>query len=131
MPDPFVPQALQPFQSPPPNTAEVAALRERSRDYARRSAVLHRDDDAKARHTEDVWSSRAASASRAELQRGVGFSVWMAADGLRDTHVALDDHAAYLERESRRLDREADALESGPPPLMGFTTSSNTAGYAS
>ncbi|MEM7139469.1 MAG: hypothetical protein AAF548_00450 [Actinomycetota bacterium] len=131
MPDPLVVESDVPFPGDA-TLATIADLRARATDYGRRAAdardlaveidrrralILTRDDDAIARHTDDVWSSRAADRSRAELQRTIGMHLWVAADGLRETVVALGERADWLDDESLRLRREADALETTPSPL--------------
>ncbi|GJM37888.1 MAG: hypothetical protein DHS20C19_12550 [Acidimicrobiales bacterium] len=86
-----------------------------ARDIGRRRRLLvTRDDAAVARHTADVWSSRAASRSREELQRAVGFSLWAASDGLRETELALEARARELDRDAQHLQRAADAVVIGP-----------------
>ena len=82
----------------------------------RRQAMVTRDDAALARHTDDVWSSRAADASRTELQRGVGFQIWVAAQDLLATQRALHAHAGELDADASRLRREADAVAFPTPP---------------
>ena len=77
----------------------------------RRLQILERDDDCLARHTAEVWSSRAAERSRTQLQRGVGYALWMVSEGLRETMRDLEAAAASSDVEATRLRRRATQLE--------------------
>lgn len=88
-----------------------------------RAVVLARDDAALARHTEEVWSSRAAAHSRVVLQRGVGRILWTAAEELAATRRALESRAEELRAEAHRLHAAADvalALTRPPAPVMAL-----------
>ncbi len=80
----------------------------------RREQVLQRGDASVARHTPATWSSRAATTSRTELQRGVGFSLWSAAESLRDTRVALERHASHHDSLARTYENRAAAAVVAP-----------------
>lgn len=108
--------------------ASAAAHAEEARALAldigrRRQAVVTRDDAALALHTDEVWSSRRAATSRTELQRGVGFQIWVAAQDLLAIQRALDARAAGLDADAHRLRRQADAVAfPTPPPPPLFVT---------
>ncbi|MEQ8841530.1 MAG: hypothetical protein RIB98_11150 [Acidimicrobiales bacterium] len=77
-----------------------------------RVRILGHDDAPVARHTPATWSSRAATVSRTELQRSIGFSLWSAAVSLSETRVALERHAAQQDDLSRTYrDQARAALE--------------------
>ena len=76
----------------------------------RREAVIRRDDAALARHTPDVWTSQAATASRIELSRGVGLSLWLASESLRETRIALEQQAHRLDGDASSYRRQADLV---------------------
>ena len=77
----------------------------------RRHTVLERDDDCVARHTADVWSSRAAEISRISLVRGVGYALWTVSVGLQETMRDLEAAASDLEDDAGWSLRRADQLE--------------------
>ncbi|MDW3220283.1 MAG: hypothetical protein R8F63_16865 [Acidimicrobiales bacterium] len=84
-------------------------------DIARRRQLLvSRDDAPLARHTAAVWNSRAGERSRSVLQRTIGFSLWVASDGLRETELALEARARELSGDAQRLQRAADGVVIGP-----------------
>ncbi|MFT5203541.1 MAG: hypothetical protein ACI9C1_002941 [Candidatus Aldehydirespiratoraceae bacterium] len=77
----------------------------------RRQFVLDRDKDCLSRHTAAVWSSRAAERSRVTLQHSIGFSLWMASEGLNETVTALEAQAGAFEETARDSNRQAERLE--------------------
>ena len=86
----------------------------------RRTMIVSRDDGARARHTTEVWRSRAAARSRAELVDGVGFTLWTVAQDLLDIQRALDRRAEELDDEAARLGRRADELPYLSEPVPPF-----------
>lgn len=108
--------------------AAAAARAEEARVLAldigrRRQAVVTRDDAALALHTDEVWSSGRAAASRTELRRDVGFRIWVAAQDLLAIQRALDAHAVDLDADAQRLRRQADAVAfPTPPPAPVFVS---------
>lgn len=77
----------------------------------RRAQVVHRDDASVARHVPATWASQAATESRDELRRGVGFSLWVAGEALHQTRLALDIEAGVLEGDASSFRRRADLAD--------------------
>lgn len=122
---------------------EAAQRAERAREVARgiarrRVDLVTRDDAALARHTDDVWRSRAAARSRTELERNVGFSLWVAAEDLRATEIELEARARQWDADARHATSQADAVvivpvvvsppvteavADGPPALVPYRIS--------
>ncbi len=89
----------------------ASSARELALDIERhRDRVVRRDDASTARHRPEIWSSRAATASRTELQRSVGFSLWLASESLHDTRVALEGDAVHQDALARNYDTQAAAV---------------------
>ena len=79
-------------------------------EIGRRQLLVERRDDASVGlHTPEVWQSSAASASREELRRSVGRSLWLASESLRETRSALEHEAARLEAASASHRRQAES----------------------
>ncbi|MEZ5246793.1 MAG: hypothetical protein R2707_16985 [Acidimicrobiales bacterium] len=90
----------------------AAAARRLALDLDRRREVMiRRDDESRARHTDDVWSSVAASRSRAELVFHVGGWLQRSAGALRDTTMALELEARRLDSLAWSYGRQADVAE--------------------
>ena len=64
-------------------------------------------------HREEVWMGRAASASRAKLQRVIGAALYSLGLDLATTSRALRGEASRLEQEAAALRRQSRA---GPEP---------------
>jgi hypothetical protein len=73
--------------------------------------MVRRDDESRARHTPEVWSSTAATRSREELVDRVGGWLAHCARSLRETSVALEHEARRLESVAWSHGQQADMLE--------------------
>ena len=71
-----------------------------------RQVIVARVDQSLLRHTAEVWNSRAAVESRAELL-AAGFTLWQVGQDLLDTRVALDLAAEDLDDEAAGCRRAA------------------------
>ena len=80
----------------------------------RRAAVTERHRPVMTLHREEIWRGRAASASRARLQRVIGAALYSLALDLATTSRALRGEASRLEREAAALRRQGQALSESP-----------------
>jgi hypothetical protein len=69
----------------------------------RRAAVIERHQPVLALHREEVWMGRAASASRANLQRVIGAALYSLGLDLATASRALRSEAGSLEQEAAAL----------------------------
>lgn len=76
----------------------------------RRAAVTERHRPVMALHREEIWMGRAASASRAKLQRVIGAALYSLGLDLATTSRALRGEASRLEQEAAVLRRQSRAL---------------------
>lgn len=76
----------------------------------RRAAVTERHRPVMALHREEIWRGRAASASRARLQRVIGAALYSLGLDLATTSRALRGEASRLEQEAAALRRQSRAL---------------------
>ena len=77
----------------------------------RREHMVHRDDECRARHIPEIWSSASATRSREELVHRVGGWLARSAHSLRDTSVALEYEARRLESVAWSHAQHADVVE--------------------
>jgi hypothetical protein len=90
----------------------AASARRLALDLARRREIMvRRDDECRARHTPNVWSSQAATRSRSELVDHVGGWLQRSADALSATSGALETEARHLESLASSYGRQADVVE--------------------
>jgi len=76
----------------------------------RRAAVTERHLPVVALHREEVWMGRAASASRAKLQRVIGAALYSLGLDLANASRALRSEASRLEQEAAALRCRGRAL---------------------
>lgn len=103
---------------------------------ARQHGALERRLEAALRlHTEDVWTSRAATASRMHLMiTGTGqlgrarTDLWTLVEALRSRAVDLEADARILRRRANALEAEAAAAAVVPPHLVPTTPQPEPAG---
>jgi len=83
----------------------------------RRLALAERIEPARVAHRPDIWSSAAATRSRAHLNRQVAPGLWFLAHDLGLTARRLRDEAATLESRARALSMDADEIETLMAPI--------------